>query len=82
MIFPQATSMFDVQDDKKTHQLENSYRFYFVTKNDSDDGSIVDKTIDDLFSTGTLTLILLSSDVFLILYFSFTGSFGTVEQFW
>ena len=45
--------MFDAIDTSKDrHQLEHSYRFFFMTNSDAEDGSSMDKTADDLYSTG------------------------------
>ena len=44
--------MFDAIESKERHQLDHSYRFFFLTNSDAEDGSCVDKTVDDLYSTG------------------------------
>jgi hypothetical protein len=50
----QATGMFDAIDTSKDrHPLEHSYRFFFMTNSDAEDGSNMDSTADDLFSTGS-----------------------------
>jgi hypothetical protein len=79
----QATGMFDAIDTSKDrHQLEHSYRFYFMTNSDAEDGSNMDKTVDDLYSTGISTVNMLMLSQICDLGFIVAGSFGTVEQFW
>ncbi len=77
----QATGMFDAIDTSKDrHPLEYSYRFFFMTNSDAEDGSNMDNTADDLFSTGSYLYRLFL--IGCLVCYCVSGSFGTVEQFW